>query len=175
VILFDNGGVGRSTGTVPRTVMEMAAHALDFLDGLGLDTCDVPGFSLGGMVAQQMARDRPSIFRRRILVGTAPRGGEDIMRLDKPTLARHFGDPALKGYSVLQKIFFAPTSSSQAAGSAFIERLALRTEDLDTTSDPMSPLHRWRRCMSGSRPTRASMISKASISLRSSFTASTTK
>ena len=175
VILFDNGGVGRSTGTVPRTVMEMAAHALDFLDGLGLDTCDVPGFSLGGMVAQQMARDRPSIFRRMILVGTAPRGGEDIMRLDKPTLARHFGDPALKGYSVLQKIFFAPTSSSQAAGSAFIERLALRTEDLDTTSDPMSPLHRWRRCMSGSRPTRASMISKASISLRSSFTASTTK
>ena len=151
VILFDNGGVGRSTGTVPRTVMEMAAHALDFLDGLGLDTCDVLGFSLGGMVAQQMARDRPSIFRRMILVGTAPRGGEDIMRLDKPTLARHFGDPALKGYSVLQKIFFAPTSSSQAAGSAFIERLALRTEDLDTTSGPnvaaaqMAAFHEWEQ------------------------------
>jgi hypothetical protein len=45
-------------------------------------------------------------------------------------------DPARKGCSVLQKIFFAPTSSSQAAGSAFIERLALRTEDLDTTSGP---------------------------------------
>jgi pimeloyl-ACP methyl ester carboxylesterase len=134
VILFDSAGVGRSTGRVPPTVASMATHALDFLDALGLDNCDVLGFSLGGMVAQQMALDRPSVFHRMILVGTAPRGGEDIMHLDKPTLARHLGDPTLKGYAVLQKIFFAPTSSSQAAGSAFIERLAQRTEDLDTAS-----------------------------------------
>jgi pimeloyl-ACP methyl ester carboxylesterase len=136
VILFDSAGVGRSTGKVPTTVAGMASHALDFLDGLGLDRCDVLGFSLGGMVAQQMARDRPSIFRRMILVATAPRGGEDIMHLDKPSLARHLGDPTLKGYAVLQKIFFAPTSSSQAAGRAFIERLARRSEDRDTASGP---------------------------------------
>jgi pimeloyl-ACP methyl ester carboxylesterase len=103
---------------------------------LGLERCDVLGFSLGGMVAQQMARDRPSIFRRMILVATAPRGGEDIMHLDKPSLARHLGDRSLKGYAVLQKIFFAPTSSSQAAGGAFIERLARRSDDLDATSGP---------------------------------------
>jgi pimeloyl-ACP methyl ester carboxylesterase len=35
---------------------------------------------------------------------------------------------------VLQKTFFAPTSSSQAAGGAFIERLARRSEDRDTAS-----------------------------------------
>jgi len=58
------------------------------------------------------------------------------MHLDKPTLARHLGDPTLKGYAVLQKIFFAPTSSSQAAGGAFIERLTLRSEDRDTASGP---------------------------------------
>lgn len=74
VILFDSAGVGRSTGKVPETIAGMAAHALAFLDGLGLKKCDVLGFSLGGMVAQQMAQDRPSIFRRMILVGTAPRG-----------------------------------------------------------------------------------------------------
>ena len=88
------------------------------------------------MVAQQMARERPSIFHRMILVGTAPRGGEDIMRLEKPSLARHLGDPTLKGYAVLQKIFFAPTTSSQTAGGAFVERLAQRNEDLDTASGP---------------------------------------
>jgi hypothetical protein len=71
-----------------------------------------------------------------ILVGTAPRGGEDIMRLEKPTLARHLADPTLKGYAVLQKIFFTPTSSSQAAGGAFIERLAQRKEDVDPASGP---------------------------------------
>ena len=58
------------------------------------------------------------------------------MHLDKPSLARHLGDPTLKGYEVLQKIFFAPTASSQTAGGAFIERLAERKEDLDTASGP---------------------------------------
>jgi len=85
VILFDNAGVGRSTGNVPDTVQGMATHALAFLDGLGVTTCDVLGFSLGGMIAQQIAQDRPSMFRKMILVGTAPRGGEDIMHLEKPT------------------------------------------------------------------------------------------
>jgi pimeloyl-ACP methyl ester carboxylesterase len=136
VILFDGAGVGRSTGTVPTTVAGMAMHALDFLDALCVTSCDLLGFSLGGMVAQQMAQERPSAVRRMILVGTAPRGGNDVMHLEKPSLAGPLGDPALKGYTVLQKIFFAPTSSSQAAGAAFIERLALRTEDLDTASGP---------------------------------------
>lgn len=134
VILFDSAGVGRSTGRVPATVAGMASHARDFLDGLGLDGCDVLGFSLGGMVAQQMAQERPSIFRRMILVGTAPRGGEEIMHLEKPSLAEHLGDPALKGYAVLQKIFFSPTPSSQTAGGDFVERLAQRKVDLDPAS-----------------------------------------
>jgi pimeloyl-ACP methyl ester carboxylesterase len=37
---------------------------------------------------------------------------------------------------VLQKIFFAPTASSQAAGGAFVERLSQRTDDLDKASGP---------------------------------------
>ena len=136
VILFDNAGIGRSTGKVPETVQGMATHALAFLDGLGVTTCDILGFSLGGMIAQQIAQDRPSMFRRMILVGTAPRGGEDIMHLEKPTLAEPLNDVTLRGYAVLQKIFFAPTESSQAAGQAFIERLARRKEDLEPPSGP---------------------------------------
>jgi len=126
ILLFESAGVGRSSGEVPPTIAGMAKHALTFMDGLGVETCDVLGFSLGGMVAQQMALNRPSVFRRMILVGTAPRGGEDIMHLDKPSLARHLSDPKLQGYAVLQKIFFAPSASSQAAGEAFIGRLMQR-------------------------------------------------
>ena len=136
VILFDSAGVGRSTGAVPPTVAGMAMHALDFLDALCVISCDVLGFSLGGMVAQQIVLERPSMIHKMILVGTAPRGGDDIMHLEKPSLAKHLGDPALTGYAVLQKIFFAPTPSSQAAGAAFLERLAHRKEDLDTASGP---------------------------------------
>lgn len=136
VILFDNAGIGRSSGKVPNTIGEMAKHVLAFLDGLDIPTCEVLGFSLGGMVAQQMAIDRPSIFRRIILVGTAPRGGEDIMHLEKPSLARHLSDVNLTGYAILQKIFFAPTHASQAAGATFIERLLQRKEDRDLASGP---------------------------------------
>ena len=118
VILFDNAGIGRSTGTVPSTVAGMATHALAFLDGLALRSCDVLGFSLGGMVAQEMARNRPSIFRRMILVGTAPRGGEDIMHLEKPSLAKRIQDPTNRGYDVLKKIFFTSSRAlSSTAGS----------------------------------------------------------
>lgn len=136
LILFDNAGVGRSSGTVPKTIAGMAQHACAFLKALKLDTCDVLGFSLGGMVAQQMVQDFPSVFRRVLLVGTAPRGGEDIMHLEKPSLSKYLNDPALTGYAVLQKIFFAPTASSQAAGAAFVERLGQRKDDRDTPSGP---------------------------------------
>ena len=136
VILFENAGIGRSSGAVPKTIAGMAQHAFAFLDALQLVRCDVLGFSLGGMIAQQMALDRPTVFRRMILVGTAPRGGDDIMHLEKPTLQVHLSDPTLRGYAVLGKIFFAPTESSQAAAGAFIERLMERTQDREPVSGP---------------------------------------
>jgi pimeloyl-ACP methyl ester carboxylesterase len=114
----------------------MAQHAFAFLDALRLTRCDVLGYSLGGMIAQQMAQDRPKIFRRNILVGTAPRGGEDIMHLEKPGLAGYLRDPQLRGYAVLGKIFFTPSDSSQAAADAFIKRLMQRTQDREPVSGP---------------------------------------
>jgi pimeloyl-ACP methyl ester carboxylesterase len=151
LILFDNAGVGRSSGAVPPTVAGMAQHVVTFLDGVGVKTCDVLGFSLGGMIAQQMVLDRPTIFRRVILVGTAPRGGEDIMHLEKPRLATHLQDPSNKGYGVLQKIFFTLTATGQAAGASFVERLAERNDDLDGVSGPevanaqMAAFREWER------------------------------
>jgi pimeloyl-ACP methyl ester carboxylesterase len=71
-----------------------------------------------------------------ILVGTAPRGGEDIMHLEKPSLAKHLQDPANRGYDVLKKIFFTSSPTSQAAGEAFIRRLARRKDDVDPPSGP---------------------------------------
>jgi pimeloyl-ACP methyl ester carboxylesterase len=136
VILFDNAGVGHSTGDVPTSVAGMAQHAGAFLEAVGIKTCDVLGYSLGGMVALQMVQDRPSIFRRMILVGTGPRGGEDIMHLEKPSLAKRIQDPTNRGYDVLKKIFFTSSQASQAAAEAFIRRLSQRKEDVDPASGP---------------------------------------
>jgi pimeloyl-ACP methyl ester carboxylesterase len=97
---------------------------------------DLLGFSLGGMVAQQVALERPSVVRRMLLVGTAPEGGEDIMHLEKPELRQILEDPSLSGYQVLVKLFFTPSEASQAAGQAFATRLAARTEDREPPSGP---------------------------------------
>ena len=151
VILFDNAGVGRSTGDVPQTIAGMAEHAMAFLDGLGITTCDVVGYSLGGMVALQMVQDRPSVFRRMILVGTAPRGGEDIMHLEKPSLATRIQDPTNRGYDVLKKIFFTSSPASQGAAEAFVRRISQRKDDLDPPSGPkvagaqMAAFREWDR------------------------------
>jgi pimeloyl-ACP methyl ester carboxylesterase len=157
LILFENAGIARSNGTVPETVAGMAKHTFAFLEVLGVKTCDVLGFSLGGMIAQQMALENSSIFRRIILVGTAPRGGSDIMRLKKPSLAKYFNDPRLQGYARLQKIFFAPTASSQAAGEAFIGRISQRNEDREPAAGPavaraqVAAFREWEEDFNGKR------------------------
>jgi pimeloyl-ACP methyl ester carboxylesterase len=59
------------------------------------------------------------------------------MHVEKPSLARTFQDPTLKGYARLQKIFFASSQTSQAAGADFIARLEQRREDRDPISGPV--------------------------------------
>jgi pimeloyl-ACP methyl ester carboxylesterase len=136
VILFESAGVGRSTGEVPDTIQAMAAHLIAFAEALGLTEIDLLGFSLGGMVAQQIALDRPSLIRKMLLIGTAPEGGEDIMHLEKPELRQVLEDPTLQGLQVLVKLFFTGSESSQAAGQAFAARLAARTGEWEPISGP---------------------------------------
>jgi pimeloyl-ACP methyl ester carboxylesterase len=134
VILFENAGLGRSSGEVPDTMTGMAAHVLAFVDALGLTQVDVLGFSLGGVLAQVIALDRPSLVRKMLLVGTAPEGGEDIMHLEKPELKGILDDPKLQGLQRLVKLFFTPSESSQASGQAYAQRLAARRQDREPVS-----------------------------------------
>jgi len=125
VILFDNAGVASSGGETPGTVSEMARHALAFADALGLRKFSVVGFSLGGMIAQQLALDHPDRVDRMILLGTGPRGGEGMTFTELSAEER--ADPE----RFLLAAFFSPTDASQAAGRAYLSRLAARTRDRD--------------------------------------------
>ena len=70
-IVFDMPGSGRSrTPRTPLSISEHAAVAVALLDELGHERADVVGFSLGGMVAQQLAHDAADRVRRLALVGT---------------------------------------------------------------------------------------------------------
>jgi pimeloyl-ACP methyl ester carboxylesterase len=85
------------------------------------------GFSLGGLVAQQLTLDRKHV-RRLVLVGTGPRSGEGMATLT-PEAKAIFG----KTYSVPDElwleVFFSPTQTSQAAGQAFLQKLRARKEN----------------------------------------------
>ncbi len=80
VILFDNRGVGLSTGETPNRIAAMAADVHAFIHGLGLTQVDLLAFSIGGMVGQELALTFPDDVRKLMLVGTGPRGGEACRR-----------------------------------------------------------------------------------------------
>ena len=125
VILFDNAGIGSSGGETPSTILEMTRHVLVFCRALELKEIDALGFSLGGMIVQQLAHDDPELLRRIILLGTGPRGGEGMTFTELS--AEEKADPI----RFLLSAFFAPTEISQTAGKAFLERLQWRRDDRD--------------------------------------------
>ena len=126
VILFDNAGVAGSSGETPSSFQEMGANAIAFIRALGLGEVDILGFSIGGMVAQEIALQAPRLARRLILVGTGPRGADMSTSQSSTIFARTY-EPA---EHLWLKVHFSPSEASQAAGLAFLER-KLRRRDRD--------------------------------------------
>jgi pimeloyl-ACP methyl ester carboxylesterase len=133
VILFNNAGVASSTGEVPTTFAGMAKNAEAFIDGLGLTKVDLLGFSIGGMVAQEITLDRPDLIRKLILVGTAPRNldagnGQGHVT---PETAAIFGATYNPPEHLWLKVFFTDSEKSQAAGREFLKRYLSRADNRD--------------------------------------------
>lgn len=127
VILFNNTGVASTNGVVPDTIEQMATDAGTFIDALGLRTVDVVGHSMGGLVAQQVAIQRPDLVRKLVLVGTGPRGGERIGEMDAETSAL-FGVKLPQQEDMWLPVLFAPTETSQKAGREYVERILARKD-----------------------------------------------
>jgi poly(3-hydroxyoctanoate) depolymerase len=71
-ITFDSPGCGRSPALRgPVTIPRLARTVSTALDELGYEQVDVLGFSLGGLIAQQLAHDDRRRVRRLALVATA--------------------------------------------------------------------------------------------------------
>jgi len=130
VVAFDNTGVGDSSGLTPRTVAQMAADALDFLDALDLDEVDLLGFSLGSFVAQEVALARPNRVRRLVLASSAPQGAPGMHGWDAVVIqAVGRREPNPSGYL---DVFYTRSTESRAAGQSSLQRIfTTRTEDRD--------------------------------------------
>jgi pimeloyl-ACP methyl ester carboxylesterase len=139
VILFNNAGISSSSGEVPNSIEKMAANAAVFIKALGLTQVDVLGFSLGGLVAQELALAEPALVRRLILVGTGPRSGEGMASLT-PEAQEIFGATYDEPDHLWLRVFFTPSQASQAAGHAYLKRFRQRTVDRDPdVSDKVGP------------------------------------
>src|ERR1700686_5406929 len=114
VILFDNAGVSSSSGEVPTTFEQMGVNAVAFSRALGLNKADVLGFSIGGMVAQEITLQAPDLVRNLILVGTGPRGGRDMESMTQ-VAKRIFGAVYDPQENMWLAVLFSPSKASQAA------------------------------------------------------------
>jgi len=139
VILFNNAGISSSSGEVSASIDEMAANAAAFIKALGLTQVDVLGFSLGGLVAQELTLAEPKLVRHLILVGTGPRSGEGMSSLT-PEAQKIFGATYDEPDHLWLNVFFTPSERSQAAGREYLKRFRLRTKDRDPeVSDKVAP------------------------------------
>src|ERR1700719_602587 len=127
VILFNNAGISSTSGEVPASVEEMAVNAAAFIRALGLAKVDVLGFSLGGLVAQEITLQASDLVRRLVLVGTGPRGGEGMATLT-PEAQEIFGATYEEPDHLWLRVHFSKSEKSQAAGRDFLKRFRLRTD-----------------------------------------------
>jgi pimeloyl-ACP methyl ester carboxylesterase len=121
VILFNNAGVASSSGNAPASFQEMGANAIAFIKALGLIKVDALGFSIGGMVAQEITAQAPELVRRLILVGTGPRGADMSTSKSAEVFAGAYDPPE----HLWLAVHFSPSPSSRAAG---LKRKLLRQD-----------------------------------------------
>ncbi len=79
IILLDNRGVGRSD--VPEgtfTISDLAGDAAAAIEAAGRGPAHVAGFSMGGLIAEQLTIDRPDLVRTLTLGCTSPGGSVAI-------------------------------------------------------------------------------------------------
>jgi len=135
IIAVDYRGIGASGGSAPLTIDEMARDAIALIRALGHSSVYLMGFSLGGMVAQDVVLKAPDLVRKLILTGTGPAGGEGISKVGAVSLSL-----ILKGIFTFRDpktyLFFTSTANGRNAAKAFIARTKERKTCRDKGPTP---------------------------------------
>jgi pimeloyl-ACP methyl ester carboxylesterase len=118
VILFDNAGIGGSSGKVPASFPDMAADAIAFIKALGIGAADILGYSIGGKIAQEIAMQAPDLVRKLVLVGTGPRGADTAASKSAEIFAATYDPPEHLWIAA----HFSASPAGRAAGIAYLER-----------------------------------------------------
>ena len=144
VIIFDNAGVGRSSGESPTRIADMAEHVGRFIGALELAHVDLLGWSMGGAVVQALTLAQPALVRRLIVAGSGPGipGGRPMSDRVIQVATR----PVNEDEDFLF-LFFEGSDARRDSGRKYLSRLHRRVE-------PPSP------------PTRMETVRAMAVALR---------
>ena len=127
VILFDNKGVGSSTGKTPDNIAAMAKDAISFIKAMGYNKVNILGLSMGGMITQQILLTEPQLVNKVILAGTGPKGSEGLSDIVKTVTTASSLKPEEQPYYLL----FGHSEQARALGKLALERIQRRTVNRD--------------------------------------------
>jgi len=134
VVVFDNAGVSLSSGAAAPTIEGMAATLAEFAEAVGLTRYDLLGWSMGGMVAQSVALQRPASVRRLVVAGSGP--GRVPGTPPRPAAAAEVSGRAVNTAEDFLYLFFPDTPRARALGRQSLMRLQTR---LDTSHATVGP------------------------------------
>jgi pimeloyl-ACP methyl ester carboxylesterase len=148
VILFDNQGVGASTGKTPATIADMAKGAVTFIKALGYTKVNLMGFSMGAFITQQIVLTEPALINKIILTGVGPKGSEGLSNLPD-ILAATAGLSPLDAFLYFG---FTESAASKDSGKLSFERRLKRTVNRDSTLSDESSLAQFTAVLAWAQP-----------------------
>lgn len=126
VIVFDNVGVGYTTGEPRDSVDGFSDGAIEFIETLGLHQVDLLGWTLGGTVAQRVALRRPDLVRKLVLASSNPGGQTPGAPAPNAKIFATMTKPEVTGDDLVY-LFFPETDAGRAAGHQYLTRIAARS------------------------------------------------
>jgi pimeloyl-ACP methyl ester carboxylesterase len=118
-IIFDNRGIGNSSGPVAGlTVDRMAQDTAGLIRALKLGRADVLGWSMGGYIAQELALDEPHLVGRLVLASSNAGSPHAVPPTRKAIAA--LTDPSSQPQQLLPILFPA---DQQEAGEAWMSAI----------------------------------------------------
>lgn len=125
VILFDNIGIGYTSGQPRDSIDGFADGAIEFIDALGLHEVDLLGWSLGGVVAQAVTRRRPDVVRKLIVAGSGPGQVPGMTALAEDVLTI-MAKPGGGDAEDMLYLFYPDNDAARASGHEHLAKVSTR-------------------------------------------------
>ncbi|MFD3497127.1 alpha/beta fold hydrolase [Streptomyces sp. NPDC058676] len=126
VIVFDNVGVGYTTGEARDSLDGFAEGVIEFIEALGLAQVDLLGWSLGGFVAQRVALHRPELVRKFIVAGSSPTAWAPGAPPMSERVMGIMSKPDGGDTEDMLYLFYPETDAARASGLSHLDHVSTR-------------------------------------------------